>query len=335
MDKQTEESNISVETWQLDVPRGALEVRMWRPERVRGTLQLVHGMSEHIRRYDQTARFFAARGFLVFGHDHRGHGPSARAARTLGQMGEWEQVVVDIERVKESALEHGENSASTPHVVLAHSMGSFMAQELILRDASFADAWILSGSNGKPPAIAAAGRLVARFERFRLSAKKPSMLLEKLSFGRFNDGFPGRTDFDWLSRDEAQVDAYVEDELCGMPLSTESWVGLLDGLPLLADPHRLRHIEPMSTPILIIGGGDDPVSEKATGLRKLERAYAAAGLSDVVLRVYDDARHEVLNETNRAEVWNDIADFVGFRLGLADLHACDESSVNTKMPEEE
>lgn len=220
MDKLSEESKVTAETWHLEVPRGSLEVHMWKPPHIRGSLQLVHGMSEHIRRYDATARFFASRGLLVFGHDHRGHGPSAKAAGTLGQMGDWNQAVVDVERVKENALERFKGIGA--HVILGHSMGSFMVQELILRDASIADAFVLTGSNGKPPAIAAAGRFVARLERFRLSPKKPSALLEKLSFGRFNDAFPGRTSFDWLSRDDSQVDAYVSDELCGVPLSTDS-----------------------------------------------------------------------------------------------------------------
>ena len=298
----------------LEVPGAALSTVRWEPEgEPRALLQLVHGMAEHIRRYDYVAQAFCKAGFLVFGHDTRGHGQSAKRGE-LGHMGAWNVVVEDIRRVGDhERKKHGD----LPMAVLAHSMGSFMAQQLILDAPQHAAAWILSGSNGKPPAIAAAGRLVARFERWRVKESKPSNLLQNLSFGKFNDGFEGRTEFDWLSRDEAQVDAYVSDPLCGFGISTESWVGLLDALGPIADPFRQRRI-PKGLPVFIVGGGEDPVSEKGKGLRRLKRAYDDAGLTNVTLSIHEGARHEILNETNRDEVIEELITWATKNLRLSE-----------------
>lgn len=298
----------------MEVTGATLATVEWRPENeARAILQIVHGMAEHVRRYDDLAKRFTARGYLVVGHDHRGHGKTA-TAETLGHMGPWQPVVDDVRRVGDKARA---DHPGIPLGVLAHSMGSFMAQQLILDAPDHADAWALSGSNGKPPAIAAAGRLVARFERWRVKPEKPSGLLQKLSFGRFNDGFEGRTEFDWLSRDPEQVDLYVDDPFCGFALSTDSWVGMLDALGPIADPYRQRQIPP-ELPIYILGGAEDPVSEKGAGLQQLAGAYRNAGLTDVTLDLYEGARHEILNEINRDEVIEDLMDWMDARLGLVD-----------------
>lgn len=296
----------------LEVPGATLSTVRWEPEgEPRAILQLVHGMAEHIRRYDYVAKAFAKAGFLVFGHDTRGHGQSAKP-NELGHMGPWNTVVEDIRRVGDHERK---NHADLPMALLAHSMGSFMAQQLILDAPEHAAAWILSGSNGKPPAIAAAGRLVARFERWRVKPSKPSNLLQNLSFGKFNDDFEGRTESDWLSRDDAQVDAYVSDPHCGFGISTESWVGLLDALGPISDPFRQRRI-PAELPLFIVGGGEDPVSEKGKGLRQLEGAYKDAGLKNVTLSLHEGARHEILNETNRDEVIDELITWTTQNLGL-------------------
>lgn len=297
----------------LEVPGATLSLVCWEPEGPpRALLQLVHGMAEHIRRYDHVAQAFTQAGFLVFGHDTRGHGQTAKSGK-LGHMGPWNAVVEDIRRVgKHIRKDHPD----LPMALLAHSMGSFMAQQLILDAPDHAAAWILSGSNGKPPAITAAGRLVARFERWRVKPDKASNLLQTLSFGKFNDDFEGRTEFDWLSRDDEQVDAYVADPHCGFGISTESWVGLLDALGPIADPFRQRRI-PADLPLYIIGGGEDPVSEKGKGLRQLYGAYVDAGLKNVTLSIHEGARHEILNETHRDEVIEELIAWSAENLNLS------------------
>lgn len=270
-----------------------------------GTLQVTHGISEHILRYGRLAAAFNAEGWRVVGHDHRGHGESLLPSGKLGDMGEgspWRNAIRDLRAVAESI------PAGGPHVLLAHSGGSFMAQNLLYSAPQLFDGVALSGSNGPPPPLAEAGRVVARIERWRKGKTNPSALLQKLSFGNFNDRFEGRTDSDWLSRDNAEVDKYIEDPLCGVPISTSSWVDMLDSLRPLTERANLQRIPPEKS--IWIGGGDqDPVGDFGKGLRKLAALQRAAGLRDVTLRLYPGARHEILNETNRDEVHEDLLTF--------------------------
>ena len=185
-------------------------------------------------------------------------------------------------------------------------MGSFMAQDFVARAGDGKSALVLSGSNGAPPAIAGLGRWIARFERMRLGPTGKSALLKKLMFGDFNKPFaPARTQFDWLSRDGAEVDAYVADPLCGFDFSTQLAIDLLDALRGLLAPERLARI-PKGLPILILSGTRDPVGANLQGLID---AYRNAGLN-VASKLYAEGRHEMLNETNREEVMSDLVAFL-------------------------
>ena len=284
--------------FELPVDGAALAVREWRPEgRPRATLQIVHGMSEHAGRYAGVAEAFTRAGFAVLAHDLRGHGHT-RTEHGPGHLGSWRQVLQDVRAV---AAEGRRRVTDAPAFLLAHSMGSFLAQELQLTDPGLARGWILSGSDGPPSLLARAGIWIARLERLRLGAERPSPLIERLSFGRFNDGFEGRTPFDWLSRDPREVDAYVADPLCGRPLSTGSWVELLRALVRIARS-RERSTAPSDLPTYVLGGDQDPVSRKGRGLRALVTAYRSAGCTDVTLDLVAGARHEVLADVGHAEV---------------------------------
>jgi len=165
---------------------------------------------------------------------------------------------------------------------------------------------VLSGTGGKPSLIAAAGRLVARIERRRHGAKGKSALLGALSFDEFNKAFrPNRTAFDWLSRDEAEVDRYVADPLCGFGVSTQLWVDMLDTLAFIARPEEQARV-PRDLPVYVFCGSEDPVGERTRSVRQLLDAYARAGIEDVQHKFYPGARHETLNETNRDEVTRDL-----------------------------
>ncbi|HJK89698.1 MAG TPA: alpha/beta hydrolase [Polyangiaceae bacterium LLY-WYZ-15_(1-7)] len=276
-------------------------------------LQITHGISEHARRYAPVAERFAAEGWVVYAHDHRGHGGSIPEGGVPGHMADsdgWERATEDLHRIhREIRLRH----PGLPVVLLAHSGGSFMAQRLLAQYPDDFDLVALSGSNGKPPPIAAAGRLVTRLERWRRGKDASSPLIQKLSFGGFNDGFEGRTEFDWLSSDPAAVDAYVDDPLCGFPLSTQTWTDMLDALPELTKPRQLARI-PKDKPIYVFGGDRDPVGDQGAGLRRLVDAYKRAGLQDVTLKLYPGGRHEMLNESNKDEVIGDLAKWIAGRL---------------------
>jgi len=290
-------------------PDGAdLFVYRWAPDAgapVAAVVHLVHGMAEHAARYARFAEALTKVGCVVYAHDQRGHGNTAKPEDRghIGDTGGWNDALGDIRRLvaKERALH-----PNVPVVLFGHSMGSFMVQEVLLDSSKDFAAVILSGTNGKPTPIAAAGRLVARAERMRVGPRGHSAVLRALSFDAFNKAFrPNRTDFDWLSRDAAEVDAYARDSLCGFDCSTTTWVELLDALGRIANPERQAEIR-KDLPIYVFGGADDPMSEKAKGVRQLLGAYARAGLTRVTSKLYEGARHEALNETNRDEITTDL-----------------------------
>lgn len=292
-----------------------LHLYVWTPDEgiaLRGVAHLAHGMAEHAGRYARFAEALTAQGLIVYANDHRGHGRTARAD-DLGHFGEggWLRVVQDLrEMLRSEVAEH----EGLPFFLFAHSMGSYMAQELLFDMSDHLTAVVLSGSSGKPPLIAAAGRVLARAERLRVGARGASGALTALSFDAWNKKFaPNRTAFDWLSRDPVEVDAYVADPLCGFACSTSTWIGLLDALARIARPDLQRRIRP-NLPMYIVAGKEDPASDETAGLERLLTAYGAAGLRDVTHRFYEGARHEVLNETNRDEVTRDLIDWLSLRL---------------------
>lgn len=283
----------------LEASDGArIFVRRWLPEDPpRAIVQIAHGLAEHSQRYEDFALALNRAGIGVYADDHRGHGRTAQAG-DLGFFAArdgWRLCLEDLWTLnRRIRADH----PSAPIVFFGHSMGSFMGQSFIADHGDSLAGAILSGSNGRPPAIAALGRLIARFERLRLGARGRSALLKALMFGEFNKPFrPARTDFDWLSRDPATVDAYVADPLCGFDFTTQLAIDLLDGLPPLLAPATLARI-PKALPIHIVSGARDPVGANLQGLVD---AYRAAGLAPTVT-LYPEGRHEMLNETNREEV---------------------------------
>jgi alpha-beta hydrolase superfamily lysophospholipase len=283
-------------------------VYRWAPDEGTATsaaLHLVHGMAEHAARYARAGEALAKAGWVVYAHDQRGHGKTAKPGDVghIGDVEGWRRALGDIRLLV--AREKSEH-AGVPFVLFGHSMGSFMVQELLAEMSNDLSGAVLSGTNGKPTPIAAAGRLVARAERARVGPRGHSPILRALSFDTFNKAFrPNRTAFDWLSRDTAEVDAYARDPLCGFECSTTTWVELLDALGRIADPSRQARIR-KDLPVYVFGGADDPMSEKAKGVRQLLGAYERAGLRRVTPKLYEGARHEALNETNRDEVLADL-----------------------------
>lgn len=249
-------------------------------------VQLAHGMGEHALRYDSFARALTAAGLVVYGQDHRGHGASAPSARALGQLGPdgWRMLVEDIHALTELVrAEH----PGLPVALLAHSMGSFAAQQYLLDYSSAVDAAVLTGTT-------------------LLDQIEPADLDQPVDLTALNAPFaPARTDFDWLTRDEAIVDAYVADPLCGFGLDIESGRQMYLAGRRLADPDEVARIR-SDLPVYLAAGEQDPINGGVALIGLLARRLRAAGLTDVTVRAYPGARHEILNETNRAEVTADI-----------------------------
>ena len=289
-----------------------LRVRRWAPVgRPKAIVQIAHGMAEHSARYRRFAEALVGQGFAVIAHDHRGHGETAASPADLGFFAArdgWAKVVADILAVQTAARVAW---PGLPMLLFGHSMGSFAAQDFIAEHGSTLAGVVLCASNGTaPPAV---GRMFARIERLRLGARGRSKILHGQAFGAFNKRIANpRTEFDWLSRDPVEVDAYAADPLCGFVATNQFWIDVLDALPRLAtDAHKQR--VPKVLPILSVAGTADPVSAGGRGLVPLIDGYRRAGLQ-VEHRLYKDARHELLNEINRDQV---TAEVVGWLKGCA------------------
>lgn len=284
-------------------------VNCWSPDKEpKAVVMLAHGMAEHSGRYARLGAALVAAGHALYALDHRGHGQTAQHG-LFGHFADengWSHVVGDL-----STLNHHirHQWPQTPIILLGHSMGSFIATAYLMHHSSSVQGAILSGSNHGKLGTYRAAALVARFERWRQGATGRSALLHRLSFGSFNQAFaPARTPFDWLSRDNDEVDRYIADPLCGFRCTNGLWLDLLDGLQRITPRASLKQIAPQ-LPILIIGGDQDPVS-RGGGLQRLADALRQAGHNRTTLKCYSQARHELLNETNRDEVTQDLIDWL-------------------------
>lgn len=282
-----------------------LHVSGWTVQQPKAIVQILHGMAEYGSRYARLAEALAAAGYSTYAHDHRGHGKSVPSGSEPGHMADsdsWNRIVEDAHGVnREIAKRH----PGAPIIILGHSMGSFVLQQLLFEHPNDMIAAALSGSNGKPPAIAALGKLIARLERLRVGKRKSSPLLQRLTFGEYNKPYaPARTEFDWLSRDPDEVDKYVADPLMGFAVSTQTWLDLLHALDRISNPSNIAKV-PKGMPLYLFAGDKDPVGDNGKGMKNLYDAYKRAAIFDVRLKLYPNGRHEMLNETNRQEVTED------------------------------
>ena len=267
----------------------------------RGIVQVLHGLGEHADRYVRFAHAANAQGLVVYIHDHRGHGPLSDTPGYFGAKGSWQYLIDDALVVQRHAQKQ---HPGLPPVLLGHSMGSYIAQHFAIQHGARLSALLLSASNWPSRAQLVAGNLLAREECLRLGERTHSPLLDKLGFGAFNKRFePARTQLDWLSRDEDEVDRYISDPLCGGPFTTGLWRELTGGLLKVANDGELIRI-PAELPILITGGAEDPGGGDK-GMGKLALHYAQTGHQRLKVNIYPGARHEMLNETNRDEATAD------------------------------
>lgn len=305
----------------LSEDKAPLMLHEWQPQnqQSKAVLLISHGMAEHAARYDRLAQQLNAQGYSVAALDQRGHGQISEGQKQghFADRDGWRKVTGDINLL----LREGQALApDKPVFLMGHSMGSYIVQSFLVSQQTDLAGVILSGSNAHPSALSRFGRAAATLEGRLRGADQAALGIAKLSFGQFNKAFrPARTDFDWLSRDTAEVDRYIADPLCGFNCTARLWQDLFGGLIQIADPRELRKI-PSTLPMFIIGGSADPVSA-GNGLDRLEQRLKAAGLSQVKLRLYDDARHEILNETNRDQVTAELIEWLDAQLAAAAMAA--------------
>ncbi|MBC9713705.1 alpha/beta hydrolase [Streptomyces sp. TRM66268-LWL] len=286
----------------------------WLPAngRPRALVQIAHGAAEHAQRYDRFATELVAHGYGVIASDHRGHGATATStggygvAEVPGAAGEgqdsWRAIVDDLKAVGDRARALYPDA---PTVLLGHSMGSMLARDYAQEYSDTLAGLILSGTFRSLPSVEIEGAL-DRLDREIAEggrAAESSFLPEV--FASFNDPYPHRTGFEWLSRDEAEVDAYVADERCGFAFSAGLVRDWVNGVRKMNDPSQLARI-PSDLPIHVAVGTQDPCNQSMSLVHDLLEDFRYVGVADLTWKGYQDARHEILNETNRAEVQADL-----------------------------
>ncbi|MFZ9886215.1 MAG: alpha/beta hydrolase [Myxococcota bacterium] len=296
-------------TFRFTAADGAeLHVYRWLPDdEPRAVLQIAHGLAEHAGRYEEVARYFTKEGYAVYADDHRGHGKTVSDEADLGffrASGGWDTVVADLcALTRFLRKEH----KGLPVFLLGHSMGSLLLQTYLYTFPDELDGALLCGTSGKVGFLATVGKGAIYVEKKRVGSKGRSNFLHQMSFGNYNRAFePARTKMDWLSRDTHVVDAYLADPLCGFVATTSLWGDLLEGTQRNEDPRNQALIR-RDLPLYVFTGEMCPVGQNLKSVRQLLGAYQRAGLTRVEHRFYEGARHEILNETNRQEVYDDVA----------------------------
>ncbi|MBI9099668.1 MAG: alpha/beta fold hydrolase [Spirochaetaceae bacterium] len=295
----------------------------WIPDddtEVIGAVQIIHGMAEHMERYDDFALFLNRKGFVVIGNDHRGHGKSLEAESDTGFFSEengWEKALHDIRKV---TLQLKEQHRELPIFIISHSMGSFFARDYISRWGDDINGVILSGTGNQKTFMVTVLQFLVKIEILFRGLRHRSTFFDNLSFGSFNKPFePGApTPFEWLSRDRVQVDKYVDDPLCGFICTTAHFRDLAQGLKRVCDPSLYSQV-PKNLPILLFSGDEDPVGgAKGQLVREVYENYRRVGISDVTMELNLGGRHESLNEINRDIVYDVFLQWLKVHVGKKD-----------------
>lgn len=293
----------------------SIHVYRWSPEsKAKACLLIAHGMAEHAGRYKHFAAAMTAAGYELWAPDHRGHGKTA-AEGELGWLAErdgFKRVVADLGGL--AARIRSERPA-LKLFFLGHSWGSLLGQGFISLYGRSIDGCVLSATTGIAPKNAGIGKLIVGIGGSAKGWRSPAPLADSMSFGAFNKPFePARTKFEWLSRDPAQVDAYIADPLCGFICSWAYFRDMLDGLGWISSAATQAAI-PKDLPVHLLTGSQDPVGGANGGLLALHKRYAALGIRDLSYKLYEGARHEMLNEINRDEVYADLRAWLDARRG--------------------
>ena len=272
----------------------------------RAVLQIAHGVAEYIERYAPLARFLAAHGFVVAGNDHLGHGQSripGCAPLYFGPRGSWNTVVEDLFTLNRQLRQ---DYPGLPLFLLGHSMGSFLARTYLIRHPGTVDGAIIMGTGQQPAPIVLGGIAATELECLRLGEEKISPLVHNLAFGAYNRPFrPNRTAFDWISADEATVDAYIADPLCGGTASVGLFREMLRGIRYISRRENLAKMD-MATPLLLVSGQLDPVGDLGKGTERAAALLRSAGVERLELKLYPNARHEILIDHCRDTVHPDL-----------------------------
>lgn len=289
---------------------GKIHCCKWTPDgEPKAVLQIVHGIAEFVERYDPFANYLTSLGYVVVAEDHMGHGQSINGSGIQGYFhGGWFNAVADTYKLlTDTKAEY----PGLPYILFGHSMGSFMARTILCRypDSGIAAA-VICGTGWQPTAAMPALLKVVGAVCKKTGETNPSETLQGMVFGSYNSKVEHpRTPYDWLSRDKEIVDAYIAHPLCGFTASCGLLRDMMTGIYYIQQPKNLALMR-KDLPVFFIAGGDDPVGSYGKGIHKCADAFRKAGMTDVSVRVYPLCRHEILNEINKEEIFEDVHQWI-------------------------
>lgn len=287
----------------------------WEPDgRPRAILQISHGMVEFVERYDGFAQFLCEQGFLVVGNDHLGHGKSIVDEEDFGYFAQENGNQVVLDDLYALTCLTKQQYGSLPYFLLGHSMGSFLARQYLCEHGEELTGAIIMGTGCQPRIAAQMGKFLTKRIAARKGWKYRSAFVDNMAFGGYNKKFePARTSKDWLSRDEKAVDAYLADKRCSFLFTVNGYYNLFVSLEKLTRKEYLIQM-PKALPVLFVAGQDDPVGNFGKGVDKVAAQFKKLGMKDVSEKLYPQARHEILQEINRQEVYEDLSRWLESRL---------------------
>ncbi|MBQ3094991.1 MAG: alpha/beta fold hydrolase [Clostridia bacterium] len=292
---------------------GQIHVCRWEPEGVpRAVVQIVHGIAEFAQRYEIFAEYLTELGFLVVAEDHMGHGQSIGEGPQGYFHGGWFAAVEDTYRL---LLDTRKEFPGLPYILFGHSMGSFMVRTILCKyPDSGISAAVICGTGWQPQAaLPALIRVVEGICRHK-GEENPDPKLHKMIFGGYNRQIKNpRTPNDWLTRDDAVVDAYNAHPLCGFVPACGLLRDMMKGIFYIQQPENLKEMK-KHLPVLFIAGKEDPVGNYSKGVEQAAAAFHKAGMVNITVRLYPACRHEILNELNSQRVFDDIAAWLKLQL---------------------
>lgn len=284
--------------------------RAWIPQdtEIKAVFQMVHGMAEHGERYEDFAEYMCGQGYVFVINDHVGHGKSLKNSSERGFFGgdknKFGDGFVDDAHALTLMMK---KEFGKPVILMGHSMGSFVARRYITKYAGDIEGAIICGTSGSNPG-ASAGIILAKLISAVKGEKHPSKLIDKIAFGSYNKRFEGRTAFDWLSRNTDNVDVYIKDDGCGYLFTASGYQNMFELLKSVSSDEWYNAV-PKKLPIFLVSGTDDPVGNYSKGVREVCDRLKNSGHSDVKIKLYENDRHEILNEKDNDKVYGDVADW--------------------------
>lgn len=291
--------------------KNQLHVIVWEPNGdIKAMMQISHGMIEYVERYDAFAEFFNEKGILVIGNDHLGHGKTAKDDNDLGYFGEGRSktVVDDLYEVTKFAKKT--YGGELPYFLFGHSMGSFMARRYLMTYGEELTGAIICGTGFTPGIILTMGDICANVIKLFKGERYRSKLLKKMAFGSYNKRITAaRTENDWLSRNAENVEKYNRDKYCTFLFTVNGYQTLFDVLKYIQKAENIRKI-PKKLPLYFIAGKEDPVGNYGEGVLKIAEQYKENDIKNIQTKLYENDRHEIINETDKDIVFNDIFQWI-------------------------